>query len=165
MAPLSPGRFELRLTIDDETQDLLQRARALMSHQIPTGEIAPVLKRALTLFVTHHEQRKYAATSKPRPQPQGAVSNPRHIPASVKRAVRERDGDRCAFVGESGQRCSSRARLEFDHIDPVARGGASTVENLRLLCRAHNQYTAEQEFGAEFMEQKRAEAQHTPAAR
>jgi HNH endonuclease len=158
MAPLSPGRFELRLTIDDETQDLLQRARALMSHQIPTGEIAPVLKSALRLFVTHHEQRKYAATSRPRPQAQGAASNPRHIPASVKRAVRERDGDRCAFVSESGQRCSSRTRLEFDHAEPVARGGESTVENVRLVCRAHNQFAAERAFGAEFMERKRRES-------
>jgi 5-methylcytosine-specific restriction endonuclease McrA len=156
--PLSPGRFDLRVTIDDETQDLLQRARALMSHQIPTGEIAPVLKSALRLFVTHHEQRKYAATSRPRPLSQGTASNPRHIPASVKRAVRERDGDQCAFVSESGQRCSSRTRLEFDHIEPVSRGGDSTVENLRLVCRAHNQYAAERAFGAEFMEQKRTEA-------
>jgi len=158
MTPLSPGRFELRLTIDDETQDLLQRARAFMNNPAPVGEIAPVLKSALRLFVAHHERRKYAATSRPRPQAQGTASNPRHIPASVKRAVRERDGDRCAFVSDGGQRCSERARLQFDHIEPVARGGASTVENLRLVCRAHNQYAAEREFGAEFMEQKRTDA-------
>jgi 5-methylcytosine-specific restriction endonuclease McrA len=81
----------------------------------------------------------------------------------VKRAVRERDGDQCAFVGESGQRCSSRTRLEFDHVEPVSCGGAATVENLRLLCRAHNQYAAEREFGAEFMEQKRAAARRPHA--
>ena len=102
------------------------------------------------------EKQKYAATSCPRPSKPGSSS--RHIPAAVKRAVRERDGDRCAFVSESGQRCSSSTRLEFDHIEPVSRGGESTVENLRLLCRAHNQYAAEREFGAEFMDQKRAEA-------
>jgi HNH endonuclease len=163
MTPLSPGRFGLRVTIDDETQDLLQRARAFMSNPAPNGEIAPVIKSALRLFVTHHEQRKYAATDRPRPHSQCAASNPRHIAASVKRAVRERDGDQCAYVSESGQRCSSRARLEFDHIEPVARGGASTAENLRLLCRVHNQYAAERAFGAEFMAQKRAEAKRPHA--
>jgi 5-methylcytosine-specific restriction endonuclease McrA len=76
----------------------------------------------------------------------------------VKRAVRERDGERCAFVSASGQRCSARSRLEFDHIEPVARGGASTVENVRLVCRSHNQHAAESAFGIEFMERKRAEA-------
>jgi hypothetical protein len=37
----------------------------------------------------------------------------------------------------------------------VARGGAATVENLRLRCRAHNQLEAERMFGAGFMEEKR----------
>jgi len=115
------------------------------------------------LLVAGLEKQKYAATDRPRPQAQGTASNPRHIPASVKRAVRERDGDRCAFVSESGQRCSSSARLEFDHIEQVSRGGAATVENVRLLCRAHNQYAAEREFGAEFMEQKRMEARRPHA--
>jgi hypothetical protein len=161
MTPLAPEAFGLQLTIDRETHELLQRARALMSHQNPSGAIAPVIKRGLELLVAELEKRKYAATDRPRPQAQGTPSNPRHIPASVKRAVRERYGDRCAFVSDGGQRCSSRTRLEFDHIEPVSRGGESTVENLRLLCRAHNLYAAEREFGAEFMEQKRAEARHT----
>ena len=33
----------------------------------------------------------------------------------------------------------------------VARGGSAAVSNLRLRCRAHNQYGAERTFGAEFM--------------
>jgi hypothetical protein len=49
--------------------------------------------------------------------------------------------------------------LEFDHIEPVARGGTSTVDNLRLRCRAHNQYEAERIFGAEFMKAKRDQAE------
>jgi len=32
------------------------------------------------------------------------------------------------------------------------------VENLRLRCRAHNQFEAERAFGAEFMERKCDEA-------
>jgi 5-methylcytosine-specific restriction endonuclease McrA len=41
---------------------------------------------------------------------------------------------------------------------PRACGGESTPENLRLLCRAHNQHKAERELGAEFMDAKRREA-------
>jgi hypothetical protein len=72
--------------------------------------------------------------------------------------VWERDGGQCGFVGETGNRCPARARLEFDHVDPVARGGEATVEGIRLRCRAHNQYEAECVFGAGFMSDKRAEA-------
>ena len=52
----------------------------------------------------------------------------RTIPAHVKRAVWERDRGQCTFVGEAGHRCHARKFLEFDHVDPVARGGQATVE-------------------------------------
>jgi len=56
------------------------------------------------------------------------------------------------------------ARLEFDHIEEFACGGESTVAGMRLRCRAHNQYQAEQSFGADFMREKRAAAQAVQAA-
>jgi hypothetical protein len=46
-----------------------------------------------------------------------------------------------------GRRCSARRCLELDHVDPWAAGGESTIENLRLRCRAHNQRYARQYFG------------------
>jgi hypothetical protein len=157
MTALAPARFGLQVTIDQETYDLLQHVRALMSHEIPTGEIALVLKGALKLAAGQLEKRRFAATTRPGHARPG--SSPRHIPAAVKRAVWERDGGRCTFVSDSGQRCPARKLLEFDHGDPVARGGEATLENLRLRCRAHNAYAAERTFGGEFMERKRAEAQ------
>jgi hypothetical protein len=101
------------------------------------------------------EKRKFAATSKPRQAGPRRSQKPRHIPAHVKRAVQERDQGQCTFVSESGHRCSARRFLEFDHIEPVARGGQATLDNLRLRCRAHNQYEAECAFGTEFMKHKR----------
>ena len=156
VTPLAPERFGLQVTLDQETYDLLQQARALMSHQNPAGDIASVLKRALELLVGRLEKRKFAATT--RPGKARRTASDRHIPAAVKRAVRERDGGRCTFVSESGRRCQAPALIEFEHENPVARGGDATVENVRLLCRAHNQLAAECAFGAAFMERKRAEA-------
>jgi len=72
--------------------------------------------------------------------------------------VWRRDGGQCTFVSDKGQRCEARSRLEFDHTDPVARGGQATVAGLRLRCRAHNQYEAERVFGTGFMQRKRNEA-------
>jgi 5-methylcytosine-specific restriction endonuclease McrA len=84
----------------------------------------------------------------------------RHIPAPIRRAVWERDQGQCTFVSESGTRCQERRFLEFDHIEPVARGGRATVEGMRLRCQAHNQYEAERVFGAGFMSRKREEARN-----
>jgi hypothetical protein len=69
--------------------------------------------------------------------------------------VWERDEGRCTFVGAGGHRCAARRFLEYDHIAPVARGGKTIADNLRLRCRAHNQYEAERTFGAGHMTQKR----------
>jgi hypothetical protein len=61
-------------------------------------------------------------------------------------------------VSASGRRCAEGAALEFDHIEPLARGGRTVAGNLRLRCRGHNQYEAEQAFGAGFMRGKREQA-------
>jgi len=159
--PLSPQRYGFQCTLDQETHDLLQRARELTSHEVPTGDMVQVLKITLQLGVGQLEKRKFAATS--RPGARRPSANPRHIPAAVKRAVAARDGARCAFVSEAGRRCTARGMLEFDHIEPVARGGQATVENVRLVCRAHNQHAADRAFGIEFMEQKRGEGRRRHA--
>ena len=154
VAPIAAQRFALHVTIDQATRDMLRHAQELLSHQIPAGEVAEVLRRALHSLITALEKRKIAATDRPQKAPR-ATSNRRHVPAAVKRAVWERDQGQCTFVSESGQRCPARSFLEFDHIDEVARGGRATVERMRLRCRAHNQYGAECAFGTEFMKRKR----------
>src|SRR5262249_23748192 len=98
------------------------------------------------------------ATSRPRKGRKHAASGTRHVPAHVKRAVWKRDGGQCTFVGESGHPCEARTGIEFDHVRELARGGEATVDGIRLRCRGHNQYTAEQTFGAGFMAAKREEA-------
>ena len=42
-------------------------------------------------------------------------------------------------------------RLQVDHIRPYALGGASSVENLRLLCPSHNLFMAEKVFGQDYI--------------
>lgn len=149
VVPLTPERYKVQFTASAATAAKLRRAQELLRHRIPNGDVAAVIDQALDLLVRDLEKQKFAATSRPRPGVErGAGSVPsRHIPAGVKRAVWERDSGQCAFVSPNGVRCSERGQLEFDHIRPHADGGAATHDNVRLLCRAHNQYEAEQFFG------------------
>ena len=156
MAPIAAERFSLQLTMSQSTRDKLQYAQELLSHRIPSGDLSAVLDRVLDLAISRLEKQKFAATDKPRRA--RASSNLRHIPALARRAVWQRDGGRCTFVSAKGHRCEARDHLEYDHVVPVARGGRATIDNLRLRCRAHNQYAAEREFGEAFMDRKREEA-------
>ncbi|HEY2954021.1 MAG TPA: HNH endonuclease, partial [Candidatus Eisenbacteria bacterium] len=161
LTPLSPGRYRFGGTWGQEAYDLYNDFRALVSHEVPSGELSLVLETALRIAKAEVEKRRFGATARPG-RSRGSAS-PRTIPAAVRRAVYERDGGRCAFVSDAGKRCAATRFLQFDHIEPVARGGEATVENLRLVCSAHNQYAAEREFGAEFMSRKREETRRARA--
>lgn len=75
----------------------------------------------------------------------------RHIPRAVRRAVAERDGQRCTYVSPAGIRCNQTRRLEFNHITPYACGGEATVDGINLLCKTHNDLKARLDFGEAHM--------------
>jgi len=158
VAPLSPQRFGVQFTLDQAGHDLLRDVQNLLGNQVAPGDLAEVVVRALTVLKARLEKQKFAATERPAQNHRPRQSDSRHIPSRVKRAVWKRDGGQCTYVSETGKRCESRWDLEFDHQKEYARGGDASVSNIRLRCRAHNQYAAELSYGQRFMENKRAAA-------
>jgi len=61
----------------------------------------------------------------------GPERDTRAIPLAVKTEVWRRDGGACVT-------CAATEYLEFDHVIPWSRGGATSVGNLQLLCRSCN---------------------------
>jgi hypothetical protein len=85
--------------------------------------------------------------------PSGAKSPRAPISASVQRQVWVRSNGRCEYIdSESSKQCDSSYGLQLDHVVPVALGGSSQIENLRMLCMQHNQYEAIQKLGEETMQ-------------
>ena len=56
----------------------------------------------------------------------------RPLPDHIRKLVLRRDRYRCVLCGNSGL-------LEVDHILPWSAGGSDDMDNLRTLCRTHNQ--------------------------
>ena len=125
----------------------LERIRDLMSHRNPSGEFEGVFDPALDLLLEKLEKERLGKTKKPRARADEKTTKDGDIPAAVRREVFARDGEQCSFSDETGCRCTSRYKLELDHVVPRARGGTDTVDNLRVVCRAHNRLYAEKEFG------------------
>ncbi len=174
---VTPEHQELRVILDAEIIQALEEFKALASHQLPNDSHQEVLRLALTIAAETLRKKKLgadrktqAATEPPLIHNITPTSVPTHVLDSIseaprrveskrrgsrfisvatKRAVWERDGGACAYVDpETHRRCSSKIRLEFDHYPiPFSRGGKSTPQNLRLLCRVHNAYGAEKIFG------------------
>ena len=79
----------------------------------------------------------------------------RYITAAVKHKVWLRDQNRCTYVdSQSGKRCVAAKNLELDHRRPFALGGSNSAENLRLLCRNHNQYLAIKTYSEGYIQKK-----------
>ena len=144
--PRAPERYEIRFTASAATRDKLRTAQDLLGQAIPSGDIAEVFDRALTLLVADLSRRKLAATTRPR-KTRGQSDTSRNIPAEVRRHVVAKDSGRCTFVARNGRRCEERRFLEFHHVVPHAAGGKPTVDNIELRCRAHNGHEVDRYFG------------------
>src|SRR6187399_2682127 len=159
--PLSASRYRVEFTASSEFRDKLDRARELLSHSLPSGDLAVLLERALDELIAREVRRREGAGVRRKQRELKAGS--RHVPVEVARAVWERDGGRCAFVDAEGRRCSERRFLTLEHRIPFAWGGPPTVENLCLHCASHNAYTAREAFGQALLERKRAQRKQAKA--
>jgi 5-methylcytosine-specific restriction endonuclease McrA len=166
-AMVTEKRLLVQFTASEAFMAKLEKVRSLAWHQLPANaSLEQVLDLALDVYLEHkdpsarterREERKRAMAC---PKTQGtalpdarasrrtdSIRSARQIPAAVRDQVFARDKGRCTYIGSNGRRCGSTRALQVDHIEPVARGGAGTAANLRLLCAYHNRLEAERLMG------------------
>ena len=66
---LSPGRYKLQVTIGQEARDTLAELQNLLSHQIPDGDPAAVVERALNVLLAETKKKRAAPPPPPPPTP------------------------------------------------------------------------------------------------
>ena len=153
--PLSAASFRVEFTASAELRQKLELAQNLLSHAVPTGDLAALVERALDDLLAAELKRRMGAERPRARRSLGAGS--RHVPVDVVRVVWERDSFQCTFVDEHGHRCSEKRYITLEHKQPFARGGPPTVDNLALLCKAHNAHRAREVFGEAHIAKKQAE--------
>ena len=162
LEPLSPSRLRVQFTARAELYEKIEKARELLSHALPSGDLGELFERALDALL-EQETRKRFGSGKPR-RTRPLKPGSRYVPLAIQRSVWERAGSQCTFVDGEGHRCAERRFLTLEHRTPFALGGPPTLENLCLLCSAHNLASARRVFGAAYIEAKiRENTQVTPA--
>lgn len=123
----SASTYELKITIDEETHELIKELKGLSKNQ----EISSLVKDALKNQIELKKKKKFGLTPKPTPTPASGSTVKRTPTNVVKCEVYKRD--------KFCQKCGTIHYLNFDHLRPYSLNGKSTVENLRLLCFSCNQ--------------------------
>jgi len=132
--PLTPNLQRLHMPVSKQFLDKLDAARKGQGHAQPGASAEKVIEAALDLLLAQQAKRR-AEVKQPQQNPRPS-KNPDHVTAAVKRAVWARDEGKRQWPLDSGGICGSTLRLEIDHVVPRGRGGASTVDGCRLLCRS-----------------------------
>ena len=153
--PLSASSFRVEFTASAELRQKLELAQNLLSHAVSSGDLSSLFERAIDELLAAELKRRMGA-GKPRAR-RSLREGSRHVPVEVSRAVWERDSFQCTFVDEHGRRCSEKRFITLEHKQPFARGGPPTVDNLALLCKAHNTHRAREVFGDAHIAKKQAE--------
>ncbi len=153
--PPPPTTRVLTFTVPAELADAYREALALAPYDV-AHDPARAFAHMLAAWRAKLEKRRCGTGARRPSRP--TRTNSRHVPAHVRDEVWRRDGGQCSYTSDAGRRCECREQLELDHVTPIARGGASTADNLRLRCRRHNQLEADRAFGRGFMDAKREAA-------
>ena len=142
--PVAKELSELKVPVDLKTEENLAALMEILSQKLGKGAtLAQVVAWEAEVTRTKFDpvkqaersriisSRKSAPTSKVKPGRQPVLASTHH-------PVMLRDGMRCTHVSLDGRRCEQRRWLQRHHIVEVRKGGLNTVDNLRLLCRAHH---------------------------
>lgn len=149
--PISILDIVLEYVLENRWKDYKRFSRTLTDRIIannPTTpeEINKVIQTMHHPFFTFNELRKEDFVKRFPSKELLTQSHEVRVPATISPAppkyrrkgigkrlrylILERDGFRCKLCGKSSQ----DAKLEVDHIIPVAKGGTDSINNLRTLC-------------------------------
>ena len=97
---------------------------------LPEPRLLLVIAVLLVVFLRRRRRRSRNTES----TGQAAPRTRTHIPAGLRNEVLRRDQGKCQYCGRS----APEVVIHFDHIVPLSKGGATTLDNLQLLCEQDN---------------------------
>jgi hypothetical protein len=139
--PVAGQRTLISFTADERLMTDIEKIKRLWAHKNANFTFAELFTE-----ITQTLLKKIDPENLPPVAPRiNENSNTRHIPNKTRKFVWQRDEGKCTYLDPQSKRvCNSTHAIQIDHLDPYSMGGTHDPENLRLLCRAHNQHNADQ---------------------
>jgi 5-methylcytosine-specific restriction endonuclease McrA len=138
------SKLELFKMMTQRTLHQLKKKQSVVKEQMKSETRNDFTDRKLSTG----DQSAHSLERKAQPSVKAQSKKSRYISAKIRKAVAQRDQNRCQFVDPVSRRqCECRVHLEFDHIKAFAQGGENSYENLQLLCSTHNKLRALQTYG------------------
>src|SRR5579885_382847 len=134
---LDPAREPKRRGAVQSQREEISTSDEKLRPETPALEGAPARERSADAAAST-QASQLVSTQKP-------TERRRYVQAQLRREVWRRAKGKC-------ENCGSFHRLQVDHIRPLAKGGTSIKENLRLLCFHCNQRQADLMLGPRRME-------------
>jgi 5-methylcytosine-specific restriction endonuclease McrA len=133
------GFVRVAITFRSDTWTIIEHCRNLLGHIVADGELSEVFHQVSHFYECKNDPGRDCSNSDAEVTLQHLYGA---LPDKVRRFVFQRDKV-CQYTDEeSGRQCGSKFRREVDHIIPRYEGGSNDPANLRLLCRAHNQFVS-----------------------
>ena len=140
----------IQFTASAELHGKLEKAQQLLSHTVPSGDLAQLFERALDELI-YQELKRRTGAGKPRKR-RDLRPDSRHIPVEVARLVWERDAGQCTFVDAEGRRCKELRVLTYEHRHPFAfgsrmtRSSRTTTDRCPISASRHTRRKCSQNF-------------------
>jgi len=166
-----PERYFVQVTIARTTYDKLRHAQALLSHAVPSGDVAQVLDRALDALIARVERRKFGAAprAEARPVHRNAVARrttmaPREVPvAPVAASQARQEQAKDLMAGLRGLGCrADEARRAVEYAMTIE--GATFEDRLRAALAFRSHRTATRSKFTEACQVRERRAHYGPLA-
>ena len=145
--------IRVELTFSKKEMEILKKAQELLSNKTGGGLKATILEMAEKVIKASEARRiqdtKPATINHESKQSNATVAvdlsakialGLKTITPRLRNEIFRRD-QCCGFKdSKTGKSCGSKYFLEIDHIQPRFAEGSNAPDNLRLLCRNHNQF-------------------------